>query len=315
MFRNAPELCVLCFALVILSASNTHKHITFCKTKMPSCVLIVFLLVATGGLAQSPFPWDCRKNGVNCDVCLGYADCGWCSYSGRCESGNATGSDSGCLAPYWTWSASNCPATPRPTSDTCRSNGDCTSCTLAESCGWCTYSGRCELGNATGSFDGCTAPYWDWASTECPASNDSTPVPTPSSTSSPWTPAPPVVCHSYTSCADCAGVVSCGWCNYTGTCESGSPEGSFSGCVDPYWSWYTNVCPAPSPPSPPIPTVGGCGSAQDCLSCTGLGGCGWCSFNQACEPGNMTASAEGCDGIFWSWMYNECPASGSSSQH
>lgn len=158
-----------CFPIVDPRHTSTiyRPRCIFQLTTMTSSSIMIAVVVLTAVAAAQQFPWDCRRDGVDCNVCVNLGACGWCTYSGRCESGNATGSDAGCTAPYWIASEASCPATPAPTTYDCHSNVDCDSCTAAASCGWCTFSGRCEQGNATGSFAGCLAPYWSWTASQC----------------------------------------------------------------------------------------------------------------------------------------------------
>jgi hypothetical protein len=259
------------------------------------------VLVAASILASTALAQSCGT-ASSCASCTAQPSCGWCTYSNTCESGNQTGSYVGCTAPYWSWTQNTCPATPAPTVNPCSGYTTCYTCAVA-SCGWCSFSGVCELGNVTGSFVGCTAPYWSWTQNSCPTTSAPTAVPTPV----PNTPVPTASCSQYTNCNTCTVYGGCGWCAYTAQCEAGNVTGSFVGCVAPYWSWVTNQCPTAAPTPTPAPTVS-CSSATSCFGCTQLSTCGWCSFTNLCEQGNATGSVQGCVSPYWSWTNAQCPA-------
>ena len=47
---------------------------------------------------------------------------------------------------------------------------DCTTCTGMSTCGWCSDTGGCHDGTASGPADGtsCTTTGWAWVTTACP---------------------------------------------------------------------------------------------------------------------------------------------------
>jgi cathepsin L len=136
---------------------------------------------ASGGTpVPTPAPVvDCSQYST-CYECTAVANCGFCSTTGLCEQGNATGSLSGdCSGSSWDWTYYQCPATPAPSVD-CAQYVTCGQCTAVANCGFCSTTGLCEQGNATGSLSGdCSGSSWDWVSGECGA------TPSPNGTPSP----------------------------------------------------------------------------------------------------------------------------------
>jgi hypothetical protein len=194
-----------------------------------ACALLVWVCMLVGADGQA----SCGQ-WTTCSKCTIEGGCGWCAATSACEAGNATRSFVGCTNTSWTWLQWNCSAPEQPTiapppTSSCSSAKDCVSCTELSACGWCSQSGQCESGNATGGFQGCAVPYWSWTQYQCP--NTAGPSP---------------LCNYYNGyCTTCTSTSNCGYCASTGMCEVGNVSGSFSGdCSASHWIWGGNAtCP------------------------------------------------------------------------
>lgn len=118
----------------------------------------------------APPPLQACSSAESCATCTILLHCGWCSFTGQCQRGNATGSFHGCTVPYWSWTEYQCPNTPGPAPLCNYYNGYCHTCKAVRNCGYCSSTGMCEVGNASGSFGGdCTGSRWIWGvNATCP---------------------------------------------------------------------------------------------------------------------------------------------------
>jgi hypothetical protein len=277
----------------------------------------------TQSCPATPAPTANCAPASSCLSCTQLGGCGWCAFSNQCQSGNATASFQGCVAPYWSWTNSQCMATPAPTAN-CAVASSCLTCTQLGGCGWCAFTTKCESGNSTGSFVGCVSPYWSWTNNQCGATPapHATPAPVPTPTSAPNT------CGAYNNnCAQCTAQGICGYCLTTGVCEAGTGSGSNNGnCITPDWAWTNQQCSviptpipgnSPSPSSTPAPgntpapsnsPMTACNQfGSSCVSCTNQAGCGFCTNSNVCESGTATNSNDGdCSGPSWIWFSSEC---------
>lgn len=179
------------------------------------CFVLIFFLFCVHCIAA-----DCSEM-QSCQSCVATPGCGYCTASGQCLEGDATGPfQSSCLV---TWQFGSCPV--------CSQASTCRSCVMNPACGWCETSSQCQpIGDSTCAL-----------SQRCP-------------------------CSSYVACEDCTASNGCGWCGHStrctsltnGTCDEGFTPLTTCNCVDNH----------------------------DCLSCLGVSQCGWCVSAQNCQDLN-----------------------------
>ena len=160
---------------------------------------------------------------TTCAACTGMLTCGWCAASGRCFDGTSSGPRGTTCAQGWAWLSSACMAT---STDPCRTSTQCGDCTARSSCGWCASTRQCLTGTGAGA-PSCptTANNWAWLSNQCVAPTDP--------------------CRTSTGCGSCTDRGSCGWCNDSRTCHTGTSSGPNNGaCRGGTWKWtnFLGVC-------------------------------------------------------------------------
>ena len=198
----------------------------------------------------------------------------------------------------------------------CSSRGGCASCADGTQCGWCSTTGGCFDGTASGPTQG-TCPNWQWTADQCGlpdagsdgggteggddggAGNDA------------GSDAAVDPCNTEANaCGTCTLLPVCGWCADDGTCRTGTNTGpTGSSCSS--WAWVQPSCSAPPPDAgadASDATMGDpCNSeANACGTCTLLPVCGWCADDGSCRTGTSTGPNDGpCSG--WSWVQTSCP--------
>ncbi|KAJ4462661.1 hypothetical protein PAPYR_664 [Paratrimastix pyriformis] len=88
------------------------------------------------------------------DSCRATIGCGWCAATMMCHSGSLQGpADSICATWFFDEDVQH--------TTVCHSMIDCSSCLAVEGCGWCSMTGTCLPGNASGpSQASCKAEAW-----------------------------------------------------------------------------------------------------------------------------------------------------------
>lgn len=161
---------------------------------------------------------DPCSTSTSCAACSGRVGCGWCGASRQCVTSNAagTGPASGTCASAWAYTTSACTTAPP---DPCASSTTCGSCTDRGTCGWCRSTRRCMTGTGAGADPTYgTCDSWAWTNSQCPAPTDP--------------------CRTAGSCTSCVGRSSCGWCEDSDTCHSGTSRGPTDGsCTSSRWEW------------------------------------------------------------------------------
>ena len=161
---------------------------------------------------------DPCSTSTTCAACAGRVGCGWCGATGQCVTSNAagTGPASGACASAWAYTTTACTAAPP---DPCASSTSCGSCTGRGTCGWCRSTRRCMTGTGAGANPTYgTCDSWAWTRNQCPAPTDS--------------------CRSESGCSGCIRRSSCGWCEDSDTCHSGTSRGPNDGsCSGSRWEW------------------------------------------------------------------------------
>jgi len=102
---------------------------------------------------------DCSHSS-NCRGCVSDLECGWHVASRKCVAGGPSGPADSSRYPVWSktadWNYSYCGGI-----DACEHLKDCSDCTSASYCGWCSGSNRCVTSTATGPlFEACDAGFF-----------------------------------------------------------------------------------------------------------------------------------------------------------
>jgi hypothetical protein len=205
----------------------------------------------------------CQQRG-GCASCADGTQCGWCSTTGGCFDGTASGPTNGSCA-SWQWTADQCGLPDAGSDDGGPEGGQeagddsgidaaadggadatvdpcntealaCTPCTALPTCGWCVDDGSCRTGTATGPT-GSSCGSWDWVQQSCAAP----PPPDAGDDASDATMGDPCNTEA-TACAPCTALATCGWCADDGTCRTGMAGGPNTGTCSG-WSWVQNSCP------------------------------------------------------------------------
>jgi hypothetical protein len=207
----------------------------------------------------------------DCAACTAASACGWCSLTGRCQDGTATGPVGAACAMGWAWTPGACTA-----ADPCASSASCGACAARAGCGWCGGSSRCVTANTarTGPAAGACGSGWAGTAAACTA--------------------PPVdPCGANTDCETCASAAACGWCRGTARCMTGVGAGPTFGACDT-WAYLPEQCLA-------LPTDP-CRTTSSCSSCVGRGQCGWCRDSDTCHTGSSGGPTDrACRGGRWYW--------------
>ncbi|MBL8604094.1 MAG: hypothetical protein JNK72_19355 [Myxococcales bacterium] len=158
---------------------------------------------------------------TDCASCGALAGCGWCPGINRCLAGTSSGPSGagGLRCAGWAWLPSACPTSPtaNPCASLANTCGGCSGNFL--NCGWCHTTRSCQVGTGTGSTaTSCTGTAWAWTPNACVSSTDP--------------------CRTSSGCNSCIGRSSCGWCDDSDTCQSGSSSGPSNGsCRSSNWTW------------------------------------------------------------------------------
>eukprot|EP00301_Raphidiophrys_heterophryoidea_P002341 c11089_g1_i2.p1 GENE.c11089_g1_i2~~c11089_g1_i2.p1 ORF type:complete len:289 (-),score=66.86 c11089_g1_i2:41-850(-) len=96
-----------------------------------------------------------------CHSCIPVNNCGWCSTTNTCMSGQGSGATSdSCNTNAWFYYT--CP------SSLCSSFPTCSLCTSQPSCGWCANTQTCMPGQHFGPINAsCSARQWNWYPSSC----------------------------------------------------------------------------------------------------------------------------------------------------
>ncbi len=118
-------------------------------------------------------------------------------------------------------------AEPQDVNDPCLSTTQCGDCTARFDCGWCLSTRQCRSRADAGPLLGTAA---------CPAFADNWAA-RPSQCVDPSDP-----CRTSTGCGSCTNRGSCGWCQDSATCHTGTSSGPVSGaCRGSTWRWTNTL--------------------------------------------------------------------------
>jgi len=221
---------------------------------------------ATPVPTNTPQPaFNCWQQYSTCGPCTRDSRCGWCQNTQSCHNGAYYGPDDGaCSGNYWIFNEAGC--------DSCRSYLHCGACANDPKCGWCSNDHSCHAGGDYGAADGtCSGTDWSYHPAQC------------------------TDCNYYTSCQACVSDPSCGWCENTGTCHSGTTYSPYDGaCSGENWAWTQTSCYT-------------CNRYTTCEQCINDQNCGWCLNTKSCLGGGPNGSHDGyCGGTAWAWTVPQC---------
>jgi hypothetical protein len=226
-----------------------------------------------------------------CAACAGNPSCGWCN-DGLigCHTGTAQGANGGaCAIANWAFGTNACAPPPPPDAGPETSTGD---------------DGGTTTTDASTTTDDASAP--DASVTP----DDASVTPDAASTDP---------CAQLSGCGACTAAATCGWCNDTGGCLTGTANGpNGSSCA---WAWISTQCTMQPPPPPDdsgttTPDAGtstdpdaaqtdACNAFSDCQSCTAQPVCGWCG--SSCNTGTASGPNNGaCTQTDWAWISTSC---------
>lgn len=277
------------------------------------------------------------SNDLGCQWCLGSSTC--VADTQTCPDGGAAGSLSYLDPdPLQSYSIATCPSFCRTQSlpqAVAGATGNCSTCLMYKQCGFCSASGLCLQGNASGPLNGDAQACPSASTSMLPAAGTpagSAPMPgwlygyTTVSAGRSVSTVPsyafgfcPATCAMMASCGDCIAVPGCGWARTKGSatgagrCIPGNATyGPFTaGAVAPE-DWFPDSCYGPC----------GYGSVcatefSGCSACTTRWGCGYCHAPGCtnclpADPANLAAGpvSGACKSV---WIAGSGSGSGSSA--